>query len=627
MATFIKFLCRKNRSLRLKSPGSRIVPPGFVLVWLLIFFSVSLQAQDILSVKGGYFLFSDDAKYIFGSGDIALKSKTLTITADTLYLDVNSLSGVLYGNITSKQGKTCDAVYFKAFPLKLLFISFVEKISYHEDISLKIDFLAFKKIPPEELKKASLYFEFREFNIDKNKKVKAKTVIPYVMGVPTPAVKRFTVNRGKWADKTMFSFNNINYTALDGLSLSLFLRLKEKPISGDYDIKLYERQLFKLDKPKRGILFSGNSRLIPHSKQRELLGFNTLFNSGDQSFNFKFYHAMSWKYFRYVLSQTISGRKEQPSFSEFRSDFRLKGVKWISPSFTFTHNLKHSYSYAAKVPLYIGKKLRLGVNWQRKIIDDRNRNYRSDTSDISTSMNFNASFFTLSSNYNYSRNLLQAAIRKNFAVNFKLQPLHFLERNLVIDLSSFYMFSELPVSGETRTRISPGLTAVFRSAGARMPLGFKLVPAFTFNHLWDNREESFSDFNYSLSLQKEIGNFTASADYALASRYKADNFWIEGNNRQKLHFNLAFEDKRNRDYSFLMTFYHNNDLIMENISFTGKINLPFDINFSSFLLYYNQEKKFQTMEIFIEKTFKKKIKVQGGYSLALKRFFIKFLSQ
>lgn len=627
MAIFTKYLSRSKHARRLIGP---IGPIGPIII-LFLFFSAGLYAQDTLNFSGGYFLFSDDMKYLYGSGSITLKSKNVTIDGDTLYLDVNSLSGVIYGNITSQPGEKpenkFDAVFFKVFPLKTLFVTYGEKITQQGDKSLEKSFLSFKKKAPEELKKGSLYFEFREFRIDGNKKIRAKTVIPYVMGVPTPAVKRFTVNRGKWADKTMFSFNNINYTGLEGLSLSLFLRLKEKPISGDYDIKLYERKLFKLDEPKRGILFSGNSRLFPKSKQRELLGFNTLFNSGDRSYNIKFFHGMSWKYFRYVLSQTISGRKEQPSFSEFRSDFRLKAVKWTAPTFTFTHNLKHSHSYNLKVPLYIGKKLKLGVNWRRKIIDDRNRNYRSDTSDIATSMNFNASFFTLSSNYNYSRNLLQAAIRKNFTVNLKLKPLRFLDRNLVVDLSSFYMFSELPVGGETRTRISPGVTTVFRSAGARLPLGFKLVPAFTFNHLWDNREESFSDFNYSLTLKKDIGYFTASADYALASRYIADNFWIEGNNRQNLHFNLAFDDKRNRDYSFLLKFYHNNNLVMENISFTGRVNLPFDIRFSSFLLYYNREKKFQTMEIFIEKTFKKKIKIQGGYSLALKRFFIKFLSQ
>jgi len=265
----------------------------------------------------------------------------------------------------------------------------------------------------------------------------------------------------------------------------------------------------------------------------------------------------------------------------------------------------------------------VNVGWQRKILKD---DYQSDTSDFSTSLNFNASLFSLSSNYNFSKNLLEAAIRKNFSVNMQFQPLLFLNKNIAVNISSFYMFSSLPMGGEgeTRSRISPGVNIAVNSAGAAMPLGFMLIPSFTFNHLWDNREESFTDFNYSLSLAKEIGNFRASMDYTLASRYRAENFWLEGTNRQNLFLN--FEFKNSDDYSFLLRFYHGNNLALENISFTGNFHLPFELSFSSFLLFYKQENKFQTLEVFIEKSFKKKIKIQGGYSLALKRFFVKFLA-
>jgi outer membrane receptor protein involved in Fe transport len=239
-------------------------------------------------------------------------------------------------------------------------------------------------------------------------------------------------------------------------------------------------------------------------------------------------------------------------------------------------------------------------------------------------MQFNASLFSLSSNYNFSKNLVEAAVRKNFSVNLRLKPLRFLMDNVSMDIASFYMFSSLPYGEQTLTRISPGLNFALRSAGARMPLGFVLIPTFSFNHLWDNREEDFTDFHYSLSLQKEIGIFTGSVDYTLASRYRAENFWIEGSNRQNLNLNLQLNNLKN--YSFLLRFYFNNNLDLENISFTGQWDLLRDLRFSSFLLYYTGEKKFQTLEVFLEKTFKKRIKIQGGYSLALKRFFIKFLT-
>ena len=186
------------------------------------------------------------------------------------------------------------------------------------------------------------------------------------------------------------------------------------------------------------------------------------------------------------------------------------------------------------------------------------------------------------------------------------------------------MFSALPYGDQTQNRVSPGININVHSVGISMPLGFELVPAFTFNHLWDNLQENFTDFNYSLALQKQIGKFSGSFAYSLASRYRAKNFWIEGNSRQNMNLNLEIKNKEN--YSYLLRFYFNDNLALENISFTGRLNLPFDLTFSSFLLYYSKEKKVQTLEVFIEKIFKKKIRIQGGYSLALKRFFIKFLT-
>jgi len=631
MEKFIKFPC-PNRIIRLAC-----------LIFLAVLYAGTvspINAAESMKIKGGYFLFSDDLKYLYGSADILIKSKSVALSGDVIYLDVERLEGVVYGNVKltllsnkTADGKdavgsgTWDAVYFNGLPARWLKISYSDVLHMDGDLTLKKGFSEFIKKTPEMLKNASLYYEFREFSINTDKKIKAKIVIPYMMGMPTMPLKKFTVNRGKWEDKTMVSFNNVNYSGLDGLSLSFFARLREKLLHGDYDLKLYERKLFNLDEPKRGFLFSGNNSFFPgkkNTKNNRLLSFTTLLNSGEKSFNLVFAHQLEGKYFRYALTQTISGRRALPTFFEFRYDLMLKGLKLLEPAFNVTHNLKQSYSYRVSTPLKLIKKLNLNVNWQRKIIKD---NFLSDTSDFSTSLGYNASLFSLASNYNYSRNLLEASVRKNFSINMKLKPLHFLDRSIRFDISSVYMFSELPYGDQTLTRISPGITVALRSIGAKLPLGFKLVPGFNFNHLWDNRDESFTDFNYTLALSKEIGNFSASVDYALASRYRAENFWVEGNNRQNLNLNFSFIDHHNQNYSLLLRLYHNNQLALENISFTGKVNLLKDLNFSSFLLYYNKENKFRTVEVFIEKIFKKKIKIQGGYSLALKRFFIKFLTQ
>lgn len=594
---------------------------------LPVFMALSLGAADSLDFKGDYFLFSDDKNYIFGGGNILLKTGKLSVKADVLYMNVTEFTGVLYGAVRvttdedkkEKKEEQYDAVFFKGLPPQWLMVSYGKEMSAKGEQTLKSLYLNFEKKTPEALKDSALYFEFREFRIDKNKKIRAKIVIPYMMGLPTVPLKKFTVNRGEWAEKTMLAFNNINYSGLDGLSLAFLLRMRQKWIKGDYDIKLYERQLLKLDGAKRGVLFSGKSMLFINKK--EFLDTTTLLNSGDRSFNLRLNLRKDFKIFSYALSQNISGRENQPTFLELSSDVTITKLKIMMPTFNFTHDLKRSYSYRMSTPLTLWKKLNLNVSWQRKILKE---NYRADTSDFATSLNFNSSLFMLSSNYNFSRNLVEATTRKNFAVNLNLKPLLFLEDNVSINLSTFYMFSALPLGNQVQERTSPGVNVRIDSVGIAIPLGFELLPSFTFNHLWDDLQENFTDFNYAFALQKRIGVFKGSVAYTLASRYRAKNFWIEGNNRQNI--NLDFELKNEADYSLLLRFYFNNSLALENISFTGKVNLPFDLSLSSFLLYYSMEEKFQTVEVFIEKVFKNKIRLQGGYSLALKRFFVKFLT-
>ncbi len=598
---------------------------------VLVLLALPLGAEESLRFKGDYFLYSDELNYIYGGGNILLKTGDWQVKGNVLYMDVKQLSGVIYGDVRirihtqmqkktkEKEEKKYDAIFFKGVPPKWLMVYYKEKIVTTGDPSLKPLFKNFAKKTPEALKNSALYFEFREFRINKNQKIKAKIVIPYMMGLPTVPLKRFTVNRGEWAEKTMLAFKNINYSGLDGLSLSFFLRMKEKFIEGDYDLKLYEREFFKMDGIKRGVLFSGKSSIL--IKKKEILNYSALLNSGEESFSLRLNHYKDFKYFRYSFSQNISGREHKPTFFEFSTDVTIKKLKVIVPLFNFSHDLKKSYSYRISTPLNLWTKLNLNVSWQRKILKG---NYRSDTSDFSTSLSFNSRLFLLSSNYNFSRNLLEAYVRKNFSVNLSLKPLRFLEDNIAIDISSFYMFSALPYGEQTQKRISPGVNVTAHSFGISMPLGFELVPVFTFNHLWDNLQENFTDFNYSLSLQKKIGKFSGALAYSLASRYRANNFWIEGNSRQNINISFELMDKEN--YSSLLRFYFNDNLALENISFSGKLNLPYDLTLSSFLLYYNKEQKFQTVEVFIEKIFKNKIRIQGGYSLALKRFFIKFLT-
>lgn len=578
-----------------------------------------LLGRGDIYFKGDYFLYSDQHNYIYGSGKVTMKRGTILVEGDVLYMDVESLQGVIYGRVRLKEGaaeKSCHALFFTAFPLEFLCENFLDKITREGGLEIK-DIL--EKRAPTQLKKSDICFEFREFRINKYGRIKAKYIIPYVMGLPTVPIKSFPIRRGKTPEKTTISFKNLSIFGLDGLSVTFVSRLREKFASGDFDLKLYERELMNVEGPKRGVILSGKSDFL--AKKKPFLTLSTLANSGEQSFNVNVSHNWESKYVGYSISQAVSGRENTPVFFNFGSRLTVKKLALFAPSIDFSHDLKRSYSYGISTPIHIWKKMAWNVGWQRKILKG---NFASDTSDFSTSLAFTSSLIDLSTNYNVSKNMLDAALRQNFSVNLKFATLSFLDKNVSIDLSSFYMFSAMPTAGESITRSTPGVNLVVTSAGALLPLGFSFVPSFSLNHIWDNREQDYTDFNYLLSLEKAMGRFKFSLAYALTSRYKADNFWVEGSSQQNMNVILDLSDPQK--YAFNLRFYFNDDLALENISFSGRVHLGRGFSFSSFALYYQETDRLHSLELFVEKQFMNSGKIQGGYSLALKRFFLRFVS-
>ena len=357
------------------------------------------------------------------------------------------------------------------------------------------------------------------------------------------------------------------------------------------------------------------------SKQKKILNLSTLLNTGDQSFNLTLDHRRDVKYFRYSISQSISGRKDVPVVYNFSALFTLTKLKVIEPSFGFTHNLKHSYTYNISTPIKIWKKLLLNLNLDRKVIKDE---VESSALGFSTSLNFSSSLLNLSSVFNLSKNILDATQNRNFSLNFNFKPLYFFDKNISLTVSPYYMYSTVPSDDTSLSRTTPGINAEIKSIGVILPGDFLFIPSVHVNHIWDNMDVDQTEFKYMLSLKKELNIFAFSLDYSLNSRYRSGDLWVEGYNIKNLTFNA--ELKNINKYSVNMRFYLNNDMALENITFSGEIFFPWDIKFSSFLLYYVDQDKFQTIEVFIEKKFGNHFKIQGGYSLALKKFFLKLVS-
>jgi hypothetical protein len=525
--------------------------------------------------------------------------------------------GVLRSKEGTAGGEYWDLVFFKPFPLKELAVKFKERIQYSGDKNL---WNAIDVLGPARLKQSDLYWEFDGCRITKNKVIKARNVFPFVLTLPGPPFKKFSITRGGFPEKSRLYFKNIGISTLDGLSLSLLYRVRAPFARGDYTIKFYERELMDAASDvKRGVMISGeNDWLI---KGRRFLSFSALANTGDESFNLDLKHQRDTKHFNYSLAQKVSGRENTPAVYSFTASFWLKKMAFLSPKFEFYHNLKSSYSYQVSTPVRVARRLTFNLDFLRKLLREETQ---VDTTDFSASMNFSSSLFDLNSVYHFSENMLQASQTNNFNINLNPKPIRLLDGNVSMSVNPFYAFTTLPGEVDTTTHTTPGINAELKSFGLSLPLGLVLYPTLNISHLWDNLDIDQTNFNYLLSLKRDFGSFGCSLDYSLVSRYRSENFWVEGYNVKNMNFSLEWR-KVDR-YSLGLRLYYNNQLALENVTLSGEVFFPWKIRFSSFFLYYVDPAKFQTVEVFVEKKFSNLFKLQCGYSLSQKRFFVKFFT-
>lgn len=589
-----------------------------IIVYLL---PATLIAENTVKFTGDYFIFSDKDNYIYGSGNIIIKYESIIINGKYLYLDVNKSEGVLLGKIFLNKNNEefqFDAFFFKIYPFGYYTEIYGDTLKSTQFSDKENKKIKIKKINLKDLKSGALYYEFKEFSIGKKKKIRAKNVIPYIMGFPSLPFKNFTIKRGDIPEKTMIYPDSINYSGIYGLTLNLLLRIRKNNIRGDNSIKLFEKGIFGLGEPSRGFLLSGKNDFF--IKKNKLFNLSLLANSDVNSFNIVFEHNKTTKNFTYYLSQTISGRKDTDTVYNFKTGMVYMGLKFIQPKFNFSHNLKKDYSYGLSTPVNLFKKLSISFGINKKVFKE---SFVSNTLDFSSSIAFSGDFFDISSNFNTTKNYIDASLKQNFSLNLNFNTVFFLQKTIGLRLSSFYMFSKIPVGENISEKISPGFNLIIDSTGICLPLGLKIIPSFSVNQIWDNQSENYTDFNPIISIRKIFGNLSVSIDYSAISHYETDDFWVEGYNSTNLKYNIDF---KNKNFDLGLKFLTGNNMKLESILFNGKIFFSKSIILSSFLIYYYNEKRLQTMEIFLEKNFRNVFKIQGGYSLALKRFFLKVLT-
>ncbi len=567
-----------------------------------------------LEIKASYILYSQDHKYIYACGGVEAKVEGRRIRADYFYYSIRAKEGQATGAVEFN-GKKYDILVFKlSKKFKWMGINFGKKIEKTGD---RLSLPTLKS--PDELRKAAVFFEAHRITVGKYGKVKGWDVQPYVLGAPSIPLSSFVLDPGSPPPKTNLRLGTLRFTREDGAMVGLVLDLKEKIYRGRYETRYFERELFKLSGEPRGIIFSGYGSL--GRKGRTPWMENSLFYTTEGKYlDFSLYSRREGKLFLFVMQNRVSSRQSEKPYYWLSSSLRFKKYRWFQPEISLGWDYKSSYQVSLATYINPHPSLHMDLSWMK---NQQVTSYTTtSTSTSSFHVSYNPSIFNFSASALLSKDLLEKTKRKDISLNLNFRPLSLLQESLWAGFQFFFMFSSFPYGKDYYEKLSPGMRVSLTSSGYSLPLGLIFLPTLDINQTWERGKTSWTEFNYFLSFQKEMGNFILALEINGNSRYKLQQLWVEGTSNVFINGRVRW---RTAHSSASAVFYFDRSMSLERINIRGDISLFWELSFRFFSLYNQRLRKITIFEGYIEKNLRGAIKVQLGYSLSHKKYFVRVI--
>lgn len=593
----------------------RFIKYRFFKAGIFFILSLFLLSKQVLKIKADYIIYSHDDKYLYASGSAIIQIGEEKITGTRFYFSIPEWNGLVAGDVVFR-GKKYDLVFLYIKKGKLLWqgIVFGGEIKF-EGEKLSPPLLKF----PDELKKAALYFEARQISVDENGRVKGSYVQPYTLGTPSIPVKNLILDLGKPPEKTNIRPGTLRYSREEGAFLGVMLDVKGKFYQGLYEFEYFERGIFKIPGEKRGIIFSGYGG-FGKKGNKHLLDNSIFYTTSGKYLDFSLSTSREGKVFAFFTQTRISTREYEKPYYWVSSSLRFKKYEYFQPEIQAGWNYRDSYTLGVLADITPFKNVKMNLAWMKSYLEEPSLTTNTQTTQVKIS--YNPSIFNFTTSANVTDDLVEKTRRKDLSMNLDFTTVEFLEKSFSISFSAFLMFSKFPYGQDYSEKFSPGVRINLSGVGFEIPLGFIFTPGVDINQIWEEGKPAWTEFNYFMSVHKELWKFKISADLSMNSRYKSGGFWVEGYNNYFINGKFEFLSGAS---SINSVFYFNREFELERISLTGDLGLPLDFRFRFFSIYNSFQGKVSTLEAYLEKNLRNAIKVQIGYSLIMKKYFFRII--
>jgi hypothetical protein len=517
------------------------------LVLLLAAGALCLPAKELLEIKGDYLLYSYDFNYIYGQGNLQIKSKEWTIQAGVVEIDVADRIAVASRDCLIEAGMQRYAadtleIDLESFEVKLT--TFKESIqSWTLPGTRKgaaVPGAAVKTLEArdlEGLKKSLVYFLNQRIVLSSRYRVYGYQSTVFIEGVQSVSFKKFKLDQGAdTAHLQGFWIDKIWYYGSQGMVVNSHFLL-EKPVrsgtaksSNVMDVKYDLFGQVETGPALRVNLFSENSFSLTRNQEASLNVSFVTDNLFQSRLAFKSQWTPKWRS-EVAAEYSLTAARREELWLRLTSSLQDKLLGNASLALGYEKDRQ----YQADVSLHNQALRHVSFSLQHtrsRLLYGEGMYNRQDGSAFTLA--YSHRLFNMAADYSFHRDLLQDQSQGTPRFTLNLTPFRLYHGLLHVNFSSSFLVNRLILGGVRDDRSRANLALSLQNETIRLGRG----PAFTFalsaeQLLEPERLDEFTSLGCVLKCSQPIAGF-ADLDflYNYHTRRQTEAWLIQGSTSQ-----------------------------------------------------------------------------------------------
>jgi hypothetical protein len=523
--------------------------------------TVCLPAKEMLEIKGDYLLYSYDYNYIYGQGNLQIKSKEWTIQAGIVEIDLAGRAALVGRNCQVEAGKqkfSADTLEIDLENLNLRFTTFKERIQAWT-LSGKTPAEAEKEPEPkqitrrdqEALKKSLLYFLNHRIVITKNYRVYGYQSTVFIEGVQSLSFKKFKLDQGvNETDVQGAGIDKIWYYPSQGLVVNSHLLLEkavkhgtaktENKLDFKYDIlgridigapaKLYFNSLNSLNLSKKSDL-NLDIDLITENMLSANLAFKTRWTQQLTS--------------EWTAEYSRTAAQQEELWLRLRSNLQNKVLGDVALNLAY----EKERQYVAEVSLQNQALKNINISLQhsrsRLLFGEGSYNRLLDSE---ISLGYTHRLFNMAADYSFHKDLLQDQSQGNPRFTLNVSPFRLYHNLLQVNFTSSFMVNQLNLAGKRDDQSKANLALSLQSEKIQLGQGPEFTMSLAAEQLLDeDRLNEFTSLGCVFRCSQSIAD-SANLDflYNYHTRRQTERWFIKGTTSQDWSAVLRLKENQER---------------------------------------------------------------------------------